>query len=209
MILIKKVRSIEVKRCFVLSQRFTSKQMKKKGIKGYKPSEETIKRNLSKTQKKVCQLSERSLNRIIRTEYKKRAKLYDDLEWYLGEITPSEAKVWKGAGGLYEAWTLRLSLKDTAKKVKSGLNLGHSSIQRRRAMRVIPKIIVLKDLIQKERYLLPIVIPNGSYKKHAGGIRSIPWFIDDGCMRSLAYAVSGDKRIKVYIGIPHAVSQSK
>jgi len=34
--LLKKVSTLEVKRCFVLSQRFTSKKMREKGIKVHK-----------------------------------------------------------------------------------------------------------------------------------------------------------------------------
>ncbi len=200
--LLKKVLPIETKRCFVLSQRFTSKKMRKKGIKEYKPDKDTISKNLSKTKKQILKLKEKSLDKIIRDEYKKRLKAYDELDWYLGEVNISEIKVWNGTGGLYESWTQRISLKETAQKLKAEFKKEKSQIRRRRAFQVIPQIIPIKRVLQREEYLLPIVVPNGTYKKHSGGIKTIPWFLDDGCMRSLAYAVSGDKKIKVYIGIP-------
>jgi len=199
--LLKKVSNRETKRCFVLSQRFTSKKMRKKGIKEHKPNKDIIIQNLSKTKKKVLKLKEISLDKIIGDEYNKRLKVYDTLDWYLGEVNVSEVKVWKGTGGLYESWTQRVSLKETAQKLKAELKKDKSKIKKRRAFQVIPQIIPIKKILQREKYLLPVVVPNGTYKKHSGGIKTIPWFLDDGCMRSLAYAVSGDKKLKVYIGI--------
>jgi len=118
----------------------------------------------------------------------------------LGEVDISEVKVWKGTGDLYDSWTESCSIKETANKLKKEFSKEKSKISRRRAMKVVPEIIQVKKIIQKEKYLLPIVVPNGTYKKHSGGIKSVPWFLDDGCMRSLAYTVSGDKKIRVYIG---------
>ncbi|XLQ20435.1 MAG: hypothetical protein ACKUBY_01480 [Candidatus Moraniibacteriota bacterium] len=199
--LFKKVSVIETKRCFVLSQRFTSKKMRKKGIKEYNPDKDTLIQNLSKTKKKVLKLREKSLDKIIGDEYKKRLKAYETLDWYLGEVNVSEVKVWNRTGGLYESWTQRVSLSQTAQKLRVELKKDKSKIQKRRAFQVVPQIIPIKRILQKEKYLLPIVVPNGTYKKHNGGIKTISWFLDDGCMRSLAYAVSGDEKIKVYIGI--------
>lgn len=197
------VSAIEPKRCFILSQRFTSKKIRKKGIKTHKPSEKILINNLSKVQKEILKLNEQSLDQIISSEYKKRILAYNSLKWHIGEVRTSEVKVWRKTGGLYQSWTDRSSLKRTADKLRIELHKEHSQIHRRRAMYVVPEIIKIKQLIKKEKYLLPIVIPNGTYKKYSGGIRSIPWFIDDGCMRSLAYAISGDEIIKVYIGIPY------
>ena len=200
--LLKKVSEKEVKRCFVLSQRFTSKKIRKKGIKEHKPSENVLNSNLSKIKKKVLSLKESSLDRIIKDEYKNRLRVYSNLDWYLAEVNISEVKVWRGTGGLYASWTDRCSLEETARKLTLEISKEKSKISRRRAVRVIPEIIQVKNIIQKEKYLLPIVVPTGSYKDHSGGIKTIPWFLDDGCMRSLAYAVSGDKKLKVYIGVP-------
>ena len=200
--LLKKVSPIETKRCFVLSQRFTSKKMRKKGIKEYKPDKDIIIKKLSKTKKKILKLKEKSLDKIIKDEYNKRLKAYEELDWYLGEVNISEVKVWNGTGGLYESWTQRVSLNETAQKLKAELKKEKSKIRRRRAFQIIPQIIPIKNILQNEKYLFPIVVPTGTYRDHSGGIKTIPWFLDDGCMRSLAYAVSGDKKIKVYIGIP-------
>jgi hypothetical protein len=54
-----------------------------------------------------------------------------------------------------------------------------------------------KKIIQKEKYLLPVVVPNRTYAKYSGGFRSIPGILDNGCTQSLVHAV----KIKVYIGI--------
>ncbi len=199
--LLKKVLSIETKRCFVLSQRFTSKKIRKKGIKEHRPDKDTLIQNLSKTKKKILKLSEKSLDKIIGGEDKKRLKVYEALDWYLGEVNVSEVKVWNKTGGLYESWTKRVSLSETAQKLGTELKKDKSKIQKRRAFQIIPQIIPIKRMLQKEKYLLPIVVPNGTYKKQNGGIKTISWFLDDGCMRSLAYTVSGDKKIKVYIGV--------
>ena len=197
-----KIDRIEVKRAFVLSQVFTSKRMRTKSVRKnmIAPSQESLKKNLLQQKKRVLCMSEKSLDKVIGDENKKRLKLYNELEWYIDEISINHVKVWKGTGGLYASWTERCSLAETAKKLKSELKKTNSRIRRVRAFTVVPQISDVQDLLKKEKYLMPIVVPNGSYKRQFGGIKSIEWFLDDGCMRSLAYAVSGDKKIKVFIG---------
>lgn len=199
--LLKKVSTLEVKQCFVLSQRFTSKKMRKKGIKVHDPNEKNLINHLSQVRKDVLKLKEKSLDHIIGRESKKRLQVYNNLDWYVGEVSTSEVKVWKNTGGLYASWTQRQSLKYTAEKLAQELQKEKSKIRRRRVMQVVPQIMKVKKIIQKEKYLLPVVVPNKTYAKYSGGFRTIPGILDDGCMRSLAYAVSGDKKIKVYIGI--------
>ncbi len=199
--LLKKVSTLEAKRCFVLSQRFTSKKMRKKGIKVHDPSEKNLVDHLSQVRKDVLKLKESSLDRIIGSESKKRLQVYNNLDWYVGEVNTSEVKVWKNTGGLHASWTQRQSLKYTAEKLVQELQKENSKLRRKRVMHTVPQIMKVKKIIQKEKYLLPIVVPNRTYAKYSGGFRSIPGILDDGCMRSLAYAVSGDQKIKVYIGI--------
>lgn len=200
--LIKKVSTVEVKRNFVVSQLFTSKNIRKKGIKKYRPSRDVIIEKLPSAKKSILKLGERSLDKIIKTEDKKRLNAYNSFDWYLGEVALSEVKVWRKTGGLYKSWTDRVSLEKTVGKIKTELKKDNSKLRRKRFFKPVSHIILIKKILQKEKYLLPIVIPNGTYKNQTGGIKTVPWFLDDGCMRSLAYAVSGDKIIKVYIGIP-------
>ena len=53
-------------------------------------------------------------------------------------------------------------------------------------------------MIQKEKYLFPVVLPGGTMGRK--GLKKMKGDIDDGCMRSIALAISGKKKIKMYIG---------
>jgi hypothetical protein len=52
--------------------------------------------------------------------------------------------------------------------------------------------------IAREKYLLPIVLPGGTMGRK--GLMKMKGDIDDGCMRAIALAVSGKKRLRVYLG---------
>lgn len=198
----KKVDRIEVKRAFVLSQRFTSKRMRTKSVRKnmIAPSEESLAKYLASEKKKVLNMSEKALDKIIADEYKKRLNAYNELEWFIGDVSTDDVKVWRGAGGLYNAWTEKCALSAISNKLKEELLKDFSKIKRVRAFQVVPKILSVKNILKKEKYLMPIVVPNGVYKKRKGRPRKIALMLDDGCMRSLAYAISGDKKIKVFIG---------
>jgi hypothetical protein len=200
--LLKKVTSLEAKRCYVLSQRFTSKKMRKEELKKHiiKPIKETFLKNLSINKHAVLKLEETELDRIISAEYKKRLRAYDSVKWYIGHIDLSEAGLWKGAGGLPKAWT-RGSLKDSADKMSYELKENNPRYSRIRAMKTVPEIVNFKAIIKKEKYLLPIILSGGTISSSRKGMRKMKGDIDDGCMRSLAFAISGDKKIKAYIGI--------
>lgn len=186
----------------MLSQRFTSKKIRTKGVKHFHPAGDVLRERLAQTKKSIFHLTEDALDRTIAKEYHKRLKVYDALEWYVGDVDIDEVKVWKGTGGLYATWTERCSLKETAEKLSRELLSGRSRLGRRRAMCVVPEIMQIKEILQNDPCLMPIIVPNGTYGTQRGGIRTIRWFLDDGCMRSLAYAVSGDAKIRAYIGMP-------
>lgn len=58
-------------------------------------------------------------------------------------------------------------------------------------------------LLQKEKYLLPIIFKGGTGTKGRKRLkRQMKGDIDDGCMRSIALAISGKKILYVYIGFP-------
>lgn len=200
--LLKKVSRLEAKRCFVLSQRFTSKRMRKEVVKKHmiNPSQKTITANIKSQMLDVMKLTEKQLDHIIATEYKKRLKAYDAVEWYMGAVDVSEVGVWRGAGGMPKTWT-RGSVKETAQKLfkeRAKDNFQHSRI---RAARVVPKILEIKSLLKKQKYLLPIILSSGTIKGARKGMKKMKGDIDDGCMRSLAFAGTGDESIKAYIGI--------
>lgn len=200
--LLKKVSRLEAKRCFVLSQRFTSKQMRKDAIKKHmiKPSQKAIMENIKTQATKVMKMSEEQLDRIIGTEYKKRLKAYDAVEWYLGTVDVSEVGVWRGAGGLPKSWTYG-SVKETAQKLFEEMGKKNFQHSRVRAARVVPKILKIKSILKKQKYLLPIILSSGTIKNARKGMKKMKGDIDDGCMRSITFAGSGDERIRAYIGI--------
>jgi hypothetical protein len=199
--LFKKVKSIEVKRCFAFSNRFTSKKMRKEALKKHilRPTKETFSRNLAINKRAVLKLKEPALDLIISTEYMKRLKAYNSVEWHIGYVDLSEVGLWRGAGGIPEKWT-RGSLRDSSNKMASELKKGKSRYSRIRAMKAVPEIISLKAAIKKENCLLPIILPSGTIPNCRKGMSKMKGDIDDGCMRSLALAVSGDNEIKAYIG---------
>ena len=198
--LIKKVNTINVKRCFVISQLIRLQ----KGNKRYLGlmSESNFTRKLKTAKIKALKLSEKKLDKIIKTEWAKRLKAYDSSQWYFGIISPKEVGVWRRSGGLPLSWT-NGSLAETAKKVKYALEK-NPKILKKRAKHAISNILQTNiNYLQKEKYLFPIVFKDGTGTNGRKRIkRRMQGDIDDGCMRSIALAVAGFKKIKVYIGFP-------
>jgi hypothetical protein len=103
-------------------------------------------------------------------------------------------------------WTNQ-TLKETAAHVKKGLNL-RTSLARTRARLAVSNILKtnISDL-QGEKYLLPIVFEGNTGTQGRKRLKhQTKGDIDDGCMRSVALAVSGQDTIKAYIGIPKKLS---
>ena len=138
---------------------------------------------------------------ISRKKAYKRLLAYNRTQWYLATAQTSELGVWKGAGGLSKAWT-RGSLKDTARFVSHALR-SDITLLKHRSRGAIPGIIKKSlAVIQKEKYLLPIAFKSGTGTNGRKGLKKMKGDIDDGCMRSVALAVSGKKKIKLYFGRP-------
>lgn len=193
--LLQKVKPIEVKRCFVISD-FTRRPKYLKQPMQVKDRKQYL-NQLSKAKKIILELPEGMLDFIIKGEWPKRAKAYNNLEWYLGVVKTNEIGVWKKAGGLPLAWTSG-SLKETAHFVKQALKKTPNQLVER-SRTAIPGI--LKDsisIIQKEKYLFPVILPGGTMGRK--GLKKMKGDIDDGCMRAIALTISGKKTIKVYIG---------
>jgi hypothetical protein len=195
--LLKKVKTIEVKRSFVIADFIRHHQYGKAAMS--KVGKIAYQKQLAKAKRTVVQIPEGLLDLVIRGTTRDRISPYNTLAWYLAEVDTNEVRVWPGAGGLPKKWT-RGSLRETGDYVREALKknprgLGH------RAQTAIPEIIKISlPLLQKEKYLLPIVLPFGTLNKK--GRTRFKGDIDDGCMRSIALAVSGKKNIKLYFGIP-------
>lgn len=145
----------------------------------------------------VLKMPEAALDRfILRKNRSKRRDSYNKAQWYIGTVKTGEVGVWKGAGSLPLKWT-RGSLAQTAQLVKSGLAQS-SPLVTARSKRTIPGILKNLSRFQKEKYLLPIILPGGSAPRR--GLKRMRGDVDDGCMRAIALAISGKKTIRAYIG---------
>jgi hypothetical protein len=114
----------------------------------------------------------------------------------------SELGVWRRAGGLSMQWT-KGNLAQTAEHVSQALKKDPKTL-RHRSFTAIPGIIkTALPILQKEKYLLPVAFKNGTGTKGRRGLKQkVIGDLDDGCMRSVALAVSGKKSIKIYFGVP-------
>lgn len=201
--IIKKVPVIEVKRTFVIADHITQRKNLGNNRKFLKDiTEKDFDKKLISAKKTILKLKEKNLDRLITPKWPKRIKSYNNSDWYLVEFSPKELGVWNKAGGLPLEWT-NGSLAETAKKVKHALE-NNSKLIKRRTKHSIPNILKNKShLAQKEKYLYPIVFKSDTGTKGRGRLkRKMKGDIDDGCMRSIALAISGKNPILVYFGIP-------
>ena len=201
--LIKKVPTIDVKRTFVISDHITQRKNLGNNHKFLKDlSEEEFTKKIHSAKKAILRLKEKSLDKLISPEWPKRVKSYNNSQWFLAEASPKELGVWNRAGGLPFDWT-NDSLFQTTKKVKNALDK-KSKILKRRARHSIPNILKIEShLKQKEKYLYPIVFKTDTGTQGRKRLKKkMKGDIDDGCMRSIALAISGRNPITVYFGIP-------
>lgn len=193
--IIRKVKPIEVKRCFVISDFVSHQKYTKKAMRVQ--SEQHYLKQLDKAKRVILELPEAMLDMIIKGEWKKRFNTYKMMEWYLAVVKTKEIGVWKKAGGLRLTWTYG-SLEETASFVVKAFKENPKQLTQR-SQTAIPGILKNSlSVIQKEKYLFPIVLPGGTMGRK--GLKKMKGDIDDGCMRSIALAVSGKKTIKIYIG---------
>ncbi len=88
---LKKVKSIEVKRAFIVSDFISAKKDRRKHL-NFVP-ENIFKQKLKRAHKKAMRLKESQLDKIIENEYKKRLVAYNNNNWYLGEVKTNEIGV--------------------------------------------------------------------------------------------------------------------
>ncbi len=201
--LLRKVPAIEVKRTFVIADHITQRKNlgnNRKFLKDLSPEE--FEKKLHASKRAVLKLKVRSLEKLITPKWPIRINAYNGSQWYLAQMSPRELGVWTRAGNLPLRWT-NGSLAETAGKVARGLRRKSKSIKRR-PKHSIPNILNIKDhLDQKEKYLYPIVFKTDTGTKGRRRLkRKMKGDIDDGCMRSIAMAISGKDPILVYFGIP-------
>ncbi len=205
--ILESVNGIEVKRAFVVADLISAKKDRRKHLTLV--PEHVFRRKLKTAKKKALKMPISTLNRIIKNEWAKRLRAYDDYDWYIGTASVDEIGVWKKAGGLPLAWT-KGSLAQTAAHVKSALE-HDPKILKKRSRYSIPNILKTNvHILQKEKYLFPIIFKGGTGTRGRKGLkRKMKGDIDDGCMRSVALAISGKKTIRAYIGFPRKVQKSK
>lgn len=201
--IIKKINTLEVKRTFVIADHITQRRNLGNNRKFLKDiSLEEFDKKLHQSKRTILKLKEKSLDKLISPKWPKRIDSYNNSNWFIAEMSPDELGVWNRAGGLPLRWTNR-SLAETAEKVSRGLKRKSKSIKRR-PKHSIPNILKIKyHLQQKEKYLYPIVFKTDTGTQGRRRLKKkMKGDIDDGCMRSIALAIAGRKKIKVYFGVP-------
>ena len=185
----RKATSTEVKRCFVTAN-FARPPRQRRRYVGGLPKEEFTERVVL-ARKRAAALSPRQLDNIIAKEYKRRLRAYDNSDWVLRTVRLNEVGVWRKAGELPHAWTTGSAV-DTARHVRS-----HQPPDS--ALRQFAKIAAWT---QREK-LYPIVFQHNTGTTGRRSLsRKLLGHLDDGCMRSIALALSGRKTVTVYFGTP-------
>lgn len=201
--ILRKVKAIEVKRAFAIADHLTQRKNHGNNRKFLKDlSEKQFEKNLRIAKRKILGLSERAVDALVSPTWPKRINAYNGSTWYVTEVHPSEVGVWTRAGDLPLRWT-NDSLKETARRVTAGFEK-KSKLLKKRPRHAIPNIMkIATHLDQKEKYLYPIVFKTDTGTRGRRRLkRKMKGDIDDGCMRSIALAMSGRDPITVYFGSP-------
>jgi len=198
--ILKKVGVREVKRTFVISNNI---RIQKNGRRYLgKISKEEFLKKFQQSKRKGVRMTDKQLDRQVSRSWLRRLRAYDSSNWYIGEVKTSEVGVWKKAGDLPLSWT-NGSLKKTADKVREALEKDSKKFVRRARRAVSNMLVTNVDLLQSEKYLLPIIFKGGTGTLGRRGLkRGMKGDIDDGSMRSIALAVHGARTIRAYIGFP-------
>ncbi len=198
--LLRKVSAREVKRTFVIANDI---RIQKNGRRFLgRITEEEFRKKFSRSKQKGLRMTTKQLDARVSPDWPRRLHAYNESDWYLGEVTVNEIGTWKKAGDLPLSWT-NGSLKDTADKVRSAIEKDSGRFAKRARRAVKNMLATNVGLLQKEKYLLPIIFKGGTGTRGRKGLkRQMKGDIDDGCMRSIALAVHGVKTIRAYIGFP-------
>ena len=177
---------IEVKRCFVLSER--AKKL------AHKQRDEFLK-DLDTIEKTIIALKENELDNEIRRICPPRLTKYNELVWYYGMCSIDEMGVWRCARGLPREWTFG-SVRETARYVKQAIEHGKLGGE---ANIAILGIMKLSDVIAERRLLSLILVPGGPWWGREG-CRKMRWNVDDGSMRAIALALTGRTKLNAFVG---------
>jgi hypothetical protein len=201
--LLKKVPVLEVKRTFVIGNDI---RIHKNGRRFMgKVSVEEFRNKLQKSKRRGLKMTSKQLDKLITPEWSTRLNSYEECDWYIGEAKTSELGVWRRAGDLPLSWT-NGSLKDTADKVRRAITTNSKSLNSRARRAITNMLATNVELLQSEKYLLPIIFKGGTGTRGRSRLKRVmQGDIDDGCMRSIALAVSGVKTIRAYIGFPKKI----
>jgi len=188
-----KVDRVDVKRCFVASEKGKESLKGKMGV-----AFQTI---LTEIEKDVLRMSESVLDSKI--TWTPRLDKYNELVWYFEECSIDDLGVWYGAGGLPPEWCIG-SVRDTAHFILEDPREIARLYQRtndhdKRAVNNLPAILKVVDIILKSRLLAPIIIPGGTWRP-TPPCRKMRSDIDDGSMRAIAYTIKGYENFNAYVG---------
>jgi hypothetical protein len=159
---------------------------------------------LMKAKRDSLLLTEEQLDEIIHKDCRARLRSYNDCNWYIREVRITEVGVWRKARSLPITWT-NCSLKETAGHIA---RIPPKSTLARTRVRMIVRAIIATGVLefQKEKYLLPILFKGGTGTNGRRKLRTkTKWDVDDGCMRSVALTIAGEKMFKAYVGVPKAL----
>lgn len=172
---------LEVKQCFVLGNRV-------KSLGGLSSHE--FEECLQRIKRAVVAASEPQLD----LELAERQSAYEQRSWRYEAISIDETQIYDGAGELPPYMT-RGTLRQVADAVaRANLDRIHDC----RAKFAIPGIMAQALLIRSERLLSVIVMPIGDpFRRKAPNIK---WHIDDGSMRGISLAMSGEETLNAFIG---------
>lgn len=201
--LLKKVQPIEIKRTFAIADHITARKNQGNNRKFLKDiSAREFDTRLRTSKNAILKMPSKKLDAVIAAKDPKRLQAYDAMTWYVATASPKELGVWTRAGNLPLRWT-NGSLLETAKYVEQGFKK-NSKLIKGRPRHSMPNILNTKaHLEQKERYLYPIAFTTDTGTRGRRRLkRKMKGDIDDGCMRSIALAISGRDPITIYFGVP-------
>ncbi len=184
------VERIEVKRCFLLSN-------KGKELFRYSQKDVFLKK-LDDLEKDVLVLDDQGIDREISLDSPERLEVYNELDWHHGKCPIDDMGVWNCARGLPEDWTLG-SLRETALFVKQAIAQEESPAGATDAFKTIHTLMKLANIIAERRYLSVILVQGGCWRGREK-CKVKKWNIDDGNMRAIALALTGRKMLNVYMG---------
>jgi len=176
---------LEVKRCFVLSDK----------VKGCAGRDQSRFRHCVDEQKVlVGQMSEQQLDHDLpAVGPRSRVDDYNQRSWIHDTVSVDATQIFAGAGELPVHLTL-----GTVRQVAAKIARNLANIPPCRGKSAIPGIISMAPVITSERLLSVIALPtNDPYPPQNPSIR---WHLDDGSMRAIGLAMARNDTLSAYIG---------